>query len=150
MRPGPGIRCDYYYDDDDGGQGQYVGVPDAAPLQPGPGAAKIAPLGQSDGVVKTFTPNPNKQLKEKLISARKNWVEKKSRLDAANGARARAEYQSSQTGSSVDPAIIERQREAKKEAAAAHAALGPLVEQGRKAGFAPEVLDLYNRANRPD
>jgi hypothetical protein len=150
VRPGPGIRCDYYYDDDDG-QVQPVAVPgDAAPHQPGPGAAKIAPLGQSDGVVESYTPNSNKQLKEQLISARKNWVEKKSRLDAANAARARAEYQASQTGSSVDPALIERQREAKKEAATAHGALGPLVEQGRKAGFAPEVLDLYNRANTPD
>jgi hypothetical protein len=74
----------------------------------------------------------------------------KSRLDDANAERARAEYQASRTGSAVDPAIIARQQQAREDAAAAQAAIAPLVEEGRKAGVAPEVLDLYERATRPE
>ena len=150
VRRGPGIHCDYYYDDDSGPEAS-APVREAARPQPAPAAAKIAPRPHdSDGVVESYTPTADKELKERLISARKNWLDKKNRLDAANAARAKAEYRASQTGSSVDPAIVARQDEAKREAATAHAAIAPLVEEGRAAGIAPEVLDLYERANSAD
>jgi hypothetical protein len=149
LRPGPNRRCDYYYDED-GKELPAADSGDAAQPQAARGPAKIAPPPRQDGDIESFTPHADKQLKQKLIAARKNWLKEKSHLDDANTARAKAEYQATQTGSSVDPAIIARQQEARKEAAAAHAALSPLIEQGREAGIAPEVLDLYERANSPD
>lgn len=149
VRPGPGVHCDYYYDDGDQAQ-ETVEEPGRAAQPTTAPAAKIAPHAQSDGAVEAFSPRLGNDLKEELIAARKNWMATKSRLDDANAERARAEYQASRTGSAVDPAIIARQQQAREDAAAAQAAIAPLVEEGRKAGVAPEVLDLYERATRPE
>ena len=144
VRPRAGARCDYYYDDED------QAVP-AAPVDPGrsaqpeSGAAKIAPTPKPEHYDKSFTPRGGDQLKEKLIAARKNWVVKKNQLEEASAAHARAEYQAEQTGRPVDPALFAREQEARQEAEAAHAAIAPLVEQGREAGMSPEVLELYEQ-----
>lgn len=90
----------------------------------------------------------NAPLKEELIAARRNWLEKKRQSDDASAARARAEYRVRQNGGEVDPALIERQNQAQSEATDAHKALGPLVKRAREAGFPPEVLNLYEKANR--
>lgn len=148
-RPGVPGDCDYYYDDDDESS-DWAPADSPTPEAASPGAAKIAPLPRPDGNVESYAPSASKELEEQLTSARRNWLQKKSDLDDANGARARAEYQALQTGSPVDPAIIARQDKAKAEASAAHAALAPLVEQAREAGMSPELLDLYNRSNAPD
>jgi len=75
-------------------------------------------------------------------------MEKKRIYEDAAAERARAEYRAQQSGGQVDPALIERQQQAADEAATAQAAIGPVVERARSAGFSPEILDLYERANR--
>ena len=118
---------------------------------PGEGTAPAAPkMAPSTGIAddaQIYSPQGGKDLKEKLISGRKHWLQKKGELDDANAALARAEYQTGQTGKPIDPRLIERQKQAQQEAEAAHAALAPLVEEGRAGGMSPKTLELYDRAN---
>jgi hypothetical protein len=93
------------------------------------------------------TPTSNDALKNELIAARKNWIAKKKIADDASAAHARAEYQAMQDGTKVDPALTERQRLAREEAARAHQAMNPLVERARSAGFAPQTLKLYEESS---
>jgi hypothetical protein len=94
------------------------------------------------------TPTGNDALKNELIDARKNWIAKKKIADDASAAHARAEYRAMQDGTKVDPALTERQRLAREEAARAHQAMKPLVERARDAGFAPQVLELYEESSK--
>lgn len=87
-------------------------------------------------------------MKEELIAVRRNWLAKDATADEASAARARAEYQAHIKGGTVDPALIERQKQTRAEADEAQAAIGPVVKRARNAGFSTEVLDLYERANR--
>jgi hypothetical protein len=130
---------DYYPDDTPPAAQQKWG--DTTSLAP------ITPVPTQSGlhVIPTTRNDP---LKEELIAARRNWLEKKRLSDDADAARARAEYQAEQNGGDVDPALIARQDQAQSEAAEAQTALGPLVERAREAGFPSEVLDLYEKANR--
>ena len=147
VRPRADVRCDYYYD---GENDEEQAAPDVDPggsaqPQADSGAAKIAPMPNQEDYDESFTPHGGEQLKEKLIAARKNWDVKNNELKEARAAYARAQYQAEQTGRPVDPALLARQQEARQEAKAAHAAIAPLVEQGRKAGISPEALKLYER-----
>jgi len=92
-----------------------------------------------------LSPVGDEALKNELIAARRNWIAKKKLADDVSTAHARAEYQASQDGTKVDPALTERQRLAREEAAQAHQAMQPLVERARKAGFAPKTLELYEQ-----
>lgn len=151
---GPKVGCAYYYDDD----GEYYDENDQpmrgwSPDQPLPGegtapaAPKTAPSTGIGEDAQTYSPHGGKALKERLISGRKHWLQKKGELDDANAALARAEYQVEQTGKPIAPRLIERQKQAQQEADAAHAALAPLVEEGRAGGISPKTLELYDRAN---
>jgi len=109
--------------------------------------APITPVPTQSGL-HVIPTSGNKPLKEELIAARRNWLEKKRQLEDASAARARAEYQVRQNGGEVDPALIASQDQAQSEATDAQAAIGSLVKRARKAGFSSETLDLYERANR--
>jgi hypothetical protein len=145
VRPRADVRCDYYYDGDEEQAAPDVDPGGSAQPEAEPGAAKIAPMPNPEDYDESFTPHGGEQLKEKLIAARKNWVIKKNQLEEASAAYARAEYQAEKTGRPVDPALFARQQEARQKAEVAHAAIAPLVEQGREAGMSPEVLELYER-----
>jgi hypothetical protein len=99
----------------------------------------------TSGDAQVITPVGNEALKNELIAARRNWIAKKKIADDVSAAHARAEYQASQDGTKVDPALTERQRLAREEAAQAHQAMQPVVERARKAGFAPKTLELYEQ-----
>jgi hypothetical protein len=153
-RRGPSPRCDYYYGDD----GRYYDAdgehlpgwsPDESPASESV-PAKMVPTAGSDQEVESYGPQGSDALQEKLTAGRKNWMEKKRALDDADTALARSQYMADQTGSSVDPRLIAQQEKAQREADAAHAALAPLVEEGRAGGMSPQLLDLYNRANEGD
>jgi hypothetical protein len=159
-------NCDYYYDDD----GQYYDVagqvmvgwtpgdpmPTAANRDGSPGAAKLDPAAgdaeTSTGQVYTekFGPQGTNALRDALIAGRENFLEKKRVYDAASAAMARAEYEEYETGRPVDPTVIARQKAAKADAEAAHAALAPLVEQAKKQGLSPDLIDLYNQESELD
>ncbi len=134
----------WYYDDSDAGDAPPAarrtssGLIDVVPTKPVP----------TQGNLEVIAPVGNIALKEELIAARRNWLEKKQIFEEASTARARAEYQASQDGGQVDPALIERQRVTQNAAAEAQAAMAPLVERARSAGFSSEVLNLYERSSR--
>ena len=107
---------------------------------PAPGVSK-----STSGDPQVIAPVGDEALKNELIAARKNWLAKKKLADDVSTAHARAEYKASQDGTKVDPALTERQRLAREEAAQAHQAMNPLVERARKAGFAPKTLELYEQ-----
>ncbi|MBW2274363.1 MAG: hypothetical protein JRG96_13910 [Deltaproteobacteria bacterium] len=81
-----------------------------------------------------------------MISARRQWQEKKSLLDEARAARAHGEYQAYLNGGGVDPALITRQQQAQEELDAVRAEISPLVHEARDSGMASEVVDLYERS----
>jgi hypothetical protein len=99
----------------------------------------------TSGDPQVISPVGDEALKNELIAARRNWIAKKKLADDVSAAHARAEYQASQNGTKVDPALTERQRLAREEAAQAHQAMQPVVERARKAGFAPKTLELYEQ-----
>jgi hypothetical protein len=99
----------------------------------------------TSGDLHVISPVGDEALKNELIAARRNWIAKKKLADDVSAAHARAEYQASQDGTKVDPALTERQRLAREEAAQAQQAMQPLVERARKAGFAPKTLELYEQ-----
>lgn len=113
---------------------------DSSSTVPAPRVSKSTP-----GDAQVITPVGDEALKNELIAARRNWIAKKKLADDVSAAHARAEYQASQDGTKVDPALTERQRLAREEAAQAHQAMQPVVERARKAGFAPKTLELYEQ-----
>ena len=125
------------------------GAPPAAQQKSGH-TTSLAPITRvpTESGLHIIAPSSNKPLKEELIAARRNWLEKKRQSEEASAARARAEYQARQNGGEVDPALIASQNQAQSEATDAHAAIGRLVKRARKAGFSSETLDLYEKANR--
>ncbi len=148
-----GVACDYYYDDDGDYYEDDVETTQtqsgSAPRQaaPAPAAAKMAPAPQPETIAEEFTPHASKQLRNELIAAHKKWVAAQNHLDAVSKQLADAEYKAYKTGGSVDPALAERRQQARAEVSAAHAAMEPLVEQGRKAGISSGVLELYEQAH---
>jgi hypothetical protein len=160
--------CDYYYDDD----GQYYDAEgeamigwtpgDPMPSESGtnratsPGAAKLAPAAEdataSSAVVYTerFGPQGSNTLRDALIAGREHFLEKKRIYQDASAAMARAEYAEYESGRPVDPDVIAREKAARREAEVARAALAPLVEEARKQGISPDLIDLYNEQSQLD
>jgi hypothetical protein len=138
---------DEWYEDVTPGGDSNASAPPAARQSPSanapaPGASKAKPDDFS------VAPTGSDALKNELIAARKNWIAKKKIAEDVSAAHARAEYQAMQDGTKVDPALAERQRLAREEATRAHQAMQPLVARARDAGFAPQVLELYEESSK--
>jgi len=148
-----GIRGGCYLDGDEWYEDVTPGGDsnDSAPPAARQGSSANPPVpGTSKAKHDNFdvAPTGNDALRNELIAARKNWIAKKKIADDASTAHARAEYQAMQDGTKVDPASTERQRLAREEAAQAHQAMKPVIERARKAGFAPQTLELYEESSK--
>lgn len=98
--------------------------------------------------VTVHAPSTPEEWKERLGSARRELLAAQKELEHANAAYAR-EVREAQAPADANSAVASNLEQAEARLLRARQALSPMIEEARRAGVSPELLDLYVRATRP-
>jgi uncharacterized protein YdeI (BOF family) len=102
--------------------------------------SKASPAAPQSAVT-IATPNTTEDLKNRLSNARKHALAAKERLGNAQAKVARGIYRNVEGAEKAELAASEKRARAKFDEATA--AIAPLVEEARKSGLDPKLIELY-------
>jgi hypothetical protein len=123
---------------------------DARTTPPSPKATAsdaVEPAPAAPAASHSITPEVNRDWVERLRAARGELLDAREALQQADIAYGR-ELNRAGKPSLMDPAVVERQKQAEERVAEAHAAIAPMVLEARKSGVPEDILSLYEQANR--
>jgi uncharacterized protein YdeI (BOF family) len=96
----------------------------------------------------SIAPTTSAEWKDRLAGARQELLAARKNLDATSVTFAHALREAGEP-SKLDPAILEKQREAETRVARAQNAMPALIEEARADGVSPQTLDIYERSIKP-